>query len=425
MPTPMLNSLPDTFGEALRFLRKRARLTQDELGRAVGYSREQIARLENGSRLPDLAVIAALFVPALFQQSEKHLVEQLLALAGKTRRDQQVTITHTRQTRLEVTSETLLAPPVSMHLPPAPLLPLIGRTADVADLLALLETARLITIVGAPGIGKSRLALEVANQAVPHFADGVAFVPLADVTAAADVPYAVLRTLGLTPTPHQTAETAIAAYLAPAPAAAGDRQLRAHPGELTAVRRLAGAGAGAEAAVYQPRAAGYLRRARMAAGAAARARSGRTARCRALGTTARHAVVDRARPGHRPRLFFDLRQYPAPGDAVRGAGWAAAGVGVGRGAVARAIAASAGAAIADAARPRPPLLHVAAAGQAQHRRAPSHPAGGHRLERTRCCRRAAARLLPSGGLRRAAAPRRPRPWPAPSRSSWRRWRAPT
>ena len=215
MPTPMLNSLPDTFGEALRFLRKRARLTQDEMGRAVGYSREQIARLENGSRLPDLAVIAALFVPALFQQSEKHLVEQLLALAGKTRRDQQVTITHTRQTRLEVTSETLLAPPVSMHLPPAPLLPLIGRTADVTDLLALLQTARLITIVGAPGIGKSRLALEVANQAVLHFADGVAFVPLADVTAAADVPYAVLRTLGVTPTPHQTAETAIMAYLAP------------------------------------------------------------------------------------------------------------------------------------------------------------------------------------------------------------------
>ncbi|HNU05976.1 MAG TPA: helix-turn-helix transcriptional regulator, partial [Anaerolineae bacterium] len=58
----MLTTLPDTFPEALRLLRKRARLTQDEMGRAVGYSREQIARLENGSRLPDLAVIAALFV---------------------------------------------------------------------------------------------------------------------------------------------------------------------------------------------------------------------------------------------------------------------------------------------------------------------------------------------------------------------------
>ena len=210
------NPLPvETFGEALRFLRKRARLTQDELGREVGYSREQIARLENGSRLPDLAVIAALFVPALFERHENHLAEQLLALAGRTRRDQQITITHTRETRLEVSSETLLAPAVPVHLPPAPVLPLIGRTADVTDLLALLEIARLITIVGAPGIGKSRLALEVANLAVPHFADGVAFVPLADIAAAADVPYAVLRALALTPSPHQSAEAAIATYLAP------------------------------------------------------------------------------------------------------------------------------------------------------------------------------------------------------------------
>ena len=117
-------------------------------------------------------------MPALFQQSEKHLVEQLLALAGKTCRDQQVTITHTRQTRLELASETILAPAAPVHLPPAPLLPLIGRAPDLAGLLALLGTARLITLVGAPGIGKSRLALEVANQAVPHFADGVALIPL-------------------------------------------------------------------------------------------------------------------------------------------------------------------------------------------------------------------------------------------------------
>ena len=80
----MLTTLPDTFPEALRLMRKRARLTQDEMGRAVGYSREQIARLESGSRLPDLAVIAALFVPALFQRQETALVEQFLALAGRT-----------------------------------------------------------------------------------------------------------------------------------------------------------------------------------------------------------------------------------------------------------------------------------------------------------------------------------------------------
>lgn len=211
----MLTTLPDTFPEALRLMRKRARLTQDEMGRAVGYSREQIARLESGSRMPDLAVIAALFVPALFQRQETALVEQFLALAGRTRSDQQITITRTRETRVQLTSETIVAPAAPSHRPPVPLLPLIGRTGDVADLLALLDNARLLTIVGAPGIGKSRLALEVANQAMPCFADGVAFVPLADVAAAGDVPVAVLRTLGLTPSAGQPAGQAIEAYLAP------------------------------------------------------------------------------------------------------------------------------------------------------------------------------------------------------------------
>ncbi len=211
----MLTTLPDTFPEALRLMRKRARLTQDEMGRAVGYSREQIARLESGSRMPDLAVIAALFVPALFQRQETALVEQFLALAGRTRSDQQITITRTRETRVQLTSETLVAPAAPAHRPPTPLLPLIGRAGDVADLLALLDSARLLTIVGAPGIGKSRLALEVANQAMPCFADGVAFVPLADVAAAGDVPVAVLRTLGLTPSAGQQAGQAIEAYLAP------------------------------------------------------------------------------------------------------------------------------------------------------------------------------------------------------------------
>jgi predicted ATPase/transcriptional regulator with XRE-family HTH domain len=214
---PDLYPLPDTFPTALRFLRKRARLTQDELGRAVGYSREQIARLENGSRLPDLAVIAALFVPALFERHERGLAEQFLALAGQTRRDQQVTITHTSQTRLEVTSQAIgpAAPAAPAYRPPAPLLPLIGRGEDVAGLLALLDEARLLTIVGAPGVGKSRLALEVANCATAAFPDGAAFVPLADAASAADAPYAVLRALGLIPAAGQPVEESIASYLAP------------------------------------------------------------------------------------------------------------------------------------------------------------------------------------------------------------------
>ncbi|MFZ1397043.1 MAG: tetratricopeptide repeat protein [Candidatus Promineifilaceae bacterium] len=209
-----LLTLPDSFGPALRFLRKRARLTQDELGRAVGYSREQIARLENGSRLPDLAVIAALFVPALLLERDRALVEQFLALAGQTRRERQITITHTKQTRIQLVQETVTTTAPG-HIPPAPLLPLLGRQAEVAELVNRLQTARLITLVGAPGIGKTRLALAVAHAALGQFADGAAFVSLAEATTLDDIPYVVLRQLDISPTPQQTAVAAIQSYLAP------------------------------------------------------------------------------------------------------------------------------------------------------------------------------------------------------------------
>ena len=204
--------LPLSFGPALRFLRKRARLTQDELGRAVGYSREQIARLENGSRQPDLAVIAALFVPALLLERERALVEQFLTLAGQSRQTQQITITHTKETRLQIVQE-IVAVSAPQHMPPAPLLPLLGRQTEVEALVNRLPTTRLITLVGAPGIGKTRLALEVAHAALGQFADGAVFVSLAEATTPDDIPYAVLRQLAVTPQPQQTAVAAILAYL--------------------------------------------------------------------------------------------------------------------------------------------------------------------------------------------------------------------
>src|SRR5450759_1368885 len=75
----------DTFGAMLKFLRRRARLTKMELGIAVGYNEAHISRLENGQRLPDLASLAALFVPALDLQDEPDLAACLLELAARTR----------------------------------------------------------------------------------------------------------------------------------------------------------------------------------------------------------------------------------------------------------------------------------------------------------------------------------------------------
>src|SRR5258708_2415354 len=66
MPAPSITLEPyTTFGDLLKFLRRRAGLTQRELSIAVGYSGPQVSRLEQNLRLPALAMIGARFVPAL------------------------------------------------------------------------------------------------------------------------------------------------------------------------------------------------------------------------------------------------------------------------------------------------------------------------------------------------------------------------
>src|SRR3712207_2950423 len=75
-----------SFGELLRYLRRRQRLTQIDLAIATGYSTGQISRLEQNQRLPNPDVIHALFVPALNRENEPQFVAQLLELARATHR---------------------------------------------------------------------------------------------------------------------------------------------------------------------------------------------------------------------------------------------------------------------------------------------------------------------------------------------------
>jgi predicted ATPase/transcriptional regulator with XRE-family HTH domain len=161
-----------TFGELLIYLRKRARLTQAELARAVGYSREQIVRLEKNQRVPDRAVVAATFIPALDLDAASELAQRLLELAG-----------HTHQPRSNL---------------PAPLTSFIGRETDTANVRAyVLDPAkRLVTLIGPPGIGKTRLSLQVARSVLNDFADGIFFVPLAPIEDPGLVASAVAHTLG-------------------------------------------------------------------------------------------------------------------------------------------------------------------------------------------------------------------------------------
>lgn len=83
------------------------------------------------------------------------------------------------------------------HAPPAPLSPLVGRVELMATAHRLLEQARLVTLVGPGGTGKTRLALELARHREPVHAAGACFVPLAAVPSADQLFGAVAEALGL------------------------------------------------------------------------------------------------------------------------------------------------------------------------------------------------------------------------------------
>jgi predicted ATPase/class 3 adenylate cyclase len=80
---------------------------------------------------------------------------------------------------------------------PLQLTSFIGREGELAEVGRLLTQSRLLTLLGAGGIGKSRLSLEAAAEAIEDFEDGVWFVELATLQDARLVPQAVASVMGV------------------------------------------------------------------------------------------------------------------------------------------------------------------------------------------------------------------------------------
>jgi predicted ATPase len=90
---------------------------------------------------------------------------------------------------------------------------LIGRESEVDAITTAVRSHRLVTLTGVGGVGKTRLALEVAAQLADEFPDGVWVFELAAVTDPASVPDAVAAVLGITQQPGKTVSESVAAAL--------------------------------------------------------------------------------------------------------------------------------------------------------------------------------------------------------------------
>lgn len=180
-----------SFGSWLKQQRRARDLTQAELARRISCATATIKKIEQDERRPSRE-IAERLAEALQLPAAEH--DAFLESArGQRAAD-----------RLAVTPPPVQRPrphahPLVTDLPIAPT-PLVGRAAEVAAVCVLLERpeVRLVTITGAGGIGKTRLALQVTADLRETFPDGVVFVDLQTLDDPRFVGPAIAQTLGLT-----------------------------------------------------------------------------------------------------------------------------------------------------------------------------------------------------------------------------------
>src|ERR1700761_5836866 len=105
---------------------------------------------------------------------------------------------------------------VSQHLQ-AQLTSFVGRETDIAQVRDLMTGNRLVTLTGAGGVGKTRMAIEVAGQNAGEFADGTWYVDLAPITDPDLVPITTARALGLPDQPGRSTKETLARFVADRP----------------------------------------------------------------------------------------------------------------------------------------------------------------------------------------------------------------
>jgi predicted ATPase/DNA-binding CsgD family transcriptional regulator len=97
----------------------------------------------------------------------------------------------------------------------APLTSFVGRANDVAELAGLLDEYRLVTVTGPGGVGKTRLAAEVARRVADRFPDGVWFIALGAIADEAQVPAELMAVLRVKQDPGRPPLEAVTDVLTP------------------------------------------------------------------------------------------------------------------------------------------------------------------------------------------------------------------
>ncbi len=194
----------DTFGEWLRQQRNELRLTRAQLAESVGCSVAWLRKIEDGEQRPS-AQIAELIANSL---NVPHADRSTFVKVARGELSVK---------RLSAVLKPVNAYPVPhTNLPISPT-PLIGRQLEAEGICQLLHDpqCRLLTLVGPGGVGKTRLAVEVAFKVQEDFPDGVYFIPLAEVNSTGLIVPVIADAIGFSfhHTSHADSKTQLFSYL--------------------------------------------------------------------------------------------------------------------------------------------------------------------------------------------------------------------
>jgi predicted ATPase/DNA-binding XRE family transcriptional regulator len=167
-----------SFGELLRQFRIAGGFSQESLAERAQLSREAVSALERSTRRAPYHVTVELLANALGLSAEHRAELELAAAHGRAR-----------------STSVSPAPGQPLHNLPLQLTSFIGRDRELGDLVSLLAKHRLVTVTGSGGIGKTRLALEVATQLLPSRVDEIWFIDLSSVRDGALVASKIAATM--------------------------------------------------------------------------------------------------------------------------------------------------------------------------------------------------------------------------------------
>jgi predicted ATPase/DNA-binding XRE family transcriptional regulator len=179
-------NLDTSFGRWLRQRRRALDLTQDGLARQIGCAVVTIQKLEADERRPS-RLLAERLADGLMVAAEERGALIMLARGEPY-------CAPTPAQAVEPPPRAPEQPPTNL---PTPLTRLIGRKQDIAAArnTLLRGKVRLLTLIGSPGIGKTRLSIEVAREVQAAFSDGVSFVALAPISDPSLVIATIAQTL--------------------------------------------------------------------------------------------------------------------------------------------------------------------------------------------------------------------------------------